>query len=40
MIRVDVDPDALDRALVDAVMTDDGGPTPADLAARTVPATT
>lgn len=40
MIRVDVDADGLDRARVNAVMTDDGGPTPADRPARTVPATT
>jgi hypothetical protein len=31
MIRIDVDPDGPDTTLVEAVMTDDGGPTPADL---------
>ena len=34
MIRVDVDPDGQDAALVEAVMTDDGGPAPADVAVR------
>ena len=35
MSRLDVKHDAHDRALVDAVMTDDGGPALADSASRT-----